>query len=338
MLTVDQLNRISQSLSIGGKENKYYVYTLRDTNNVTFYVGKGCYDRILQHNIQTLSIQALLAGDDKFDINNIPEKVKKIMELDNNIDYYHIEKWGITEHEALMCESTLINYIESTGIKLTNIVNGHASPGEKLSNATVKTKSRTLTEFLNEVAIPELDITKIPYKVVFIKINPDYYTDTMTNSEIKDQISGCWRISDYKGKRAEYACALCQHRIVGVYKVIRLSETLNNEYKLSQLKDFPKYPVFSRSIDVFKARFNSLTAAKKELTTEQYNTFYKALLFDCKNDVNEMAHRLILDGQRKYFVLDEQVPAEIKELNNHIVINSKNNKFFKTASPVQYNY
>ena len=336
-----ELKRIFETLSEG--KNNYYVYTLRDENNIPFYVGKGCGNRVIQHNKEAMTVKSLLNNDEE--INDIAkEKIKKLIKLDNNFDFYHIEKYGLSENEAFMCESILINYIESTGIKLTNIVNGHASESEKKSVANTKTKSRSLPEFLNEVAISQVDIVDIKENILFIKINNSY--SDCKNSDlnifkqnIKQVTSGCWKLSidRIKKNNIKYVISLYNQKVVGIYTIEYISKSLDEEYKLTKLANLPGYPIGSRLIDIWIAKFDNIEQAEKELNTNDYNIFYNNLLNRSDNDITKMNEYIKEYKTRKYLKLNENnVPFDLLKLYNCIIVNSKDNKFFKQENPIRY--
>lgn len=339
-MTEVEIKRIVETLSQG--KNKYYVYTLRDTNNIPFYVGKGCGNRLLQHNKQAMSIKSLLEDDPQITIST-REKIEKLIQLNNNTDFYHIEKYGLSEYEAFMCESILINYIESIGIKLTNVVNGHASESEKNSLSTIKTKSRSLSEFLTDVAIPEIDISEIKYNVAFVKVNKSFdccvdENNIVDKSKLKSCVSGCWHIGRDKLKRIKYVLALYKQKVVGIYNIKSISNEINIEYKNTNLLDFPTFPFETRKIDIWKAKFDSIEQAEKTLNNDDYKLLYDTLLQECKNKSNLINNRLKYDQKRRYFVLEENnIPNDLLNMFNCIIINNKDPNFFKTRHSLRFN-
>lgn len=88
----------------------YYVYALADPrDNKIFYIGKGINNRIFQH-------------EEKLDNSNKSNRIKEILSSGNKIKKLIIS-YGLSEKEAFVAESTLINimnYIDSQS--LTNVV------------------------------------------------------------------------------------------------------------------------------------------------------------------------------------------------------------------------
>lgn len=99
---------------------KYYVYVLVDPrNNCIFYVGKGSGNRVYQH--------AQAAIDD----NSQSLKLSTIREIQNlslEVKYYII-RHNLTDHEAYIIESSIIDLLTYHAFNkkniLTNIVSGH---------------------------------------------------------------------------------------------------------------------------------------------------------------------------------------------------------------------
>ena len=148
--------RIIKKLSEGETPDKYYVYALCDpSTHLPFYIGKGEGGRVWQHEdgltadlLESIEAEkANLSSDQEEKVRQeVAAKHKRIAELKKQ--YSEIEtviiKWGLTENEAFMAESALINlcsYLDN-GRSLTNVVNGHASKKEKESRiATTKAMS-----------------------------------------------------------------------------------------------------------------------------------------------------------------------------------------------------
>lgn len=103
--------------SLGNK--KYYVYRLIDPRNyITFYVGKGCGNRVFQH-IKDAS-KLLSKDEDEISlktavINEIHAQGKEVLCV--------IHRWGLTEDTAYEVEAAVIDCYPG----LTNIIRGHSS-------------------------------------------------------------------------------------------------------------------------------------------------------------------------------------------------------------------
>jgi len=93
----------------------FYVYRLADPrNNRTFYVGKGTGNRLFQHVAEAASLP---------DRNTLKLELIRDIEASGNRVRYVIHRHGLTENEALLVESALIDAYE----ELANAQLGHGT-------------------------------------------------------------------------------------------------------------------------------------------------------------------------------------------------------------------
>ena len=268
--TEDDLKRIEKTLlgnneDSQSKEDSYYVYMLaiKDENIVPFYIGKGKNLRIFSHENDAKGvIDTINETNDTINKTNdtISEKIKKIINNKKNgqsIERYII-KWGLTENEAFMCESALINICDCLyPNKLTNVINGHASEKEKRSK-THTTKAYEISEFLEKVCIEEVNyedtlLTNIP--VIFIKIEnalEQYALDQYKETEnidyeryVYESAQGYWKCNIDRANKAKYVIALQNTVVRGIY---RIDKWLN----IKELRErclTPHYPLTFRNND-----------------------------------------------------------------------------------------
>lgn len=268
----DDLTRLSYTLG-ENREDRFYVYMLLDENKGPFYIGKGQGGRVFCHENSVdkmLSAVRLERGDRNSDYSKLSEKIKTIIKNKGTVEKVII-KWGLTENEAFMCESALMNmYDYICPETLTNISNGHASNAEKSAHALDghKTKARNVQDFLDNVAIREVNFKEycgdIP--VVFITINKSYplmqskeYAGVPQDDFIYDSARGFWNISIDRARRAKYVLALYKQIVVGVYPVNADSWRVTTDFNK---EDFPEYPK--------EFRFNDRLLMKKDRTYEEY--------------------------------------------------------------------
>lgn len=86
---------------------QYYVYRLIDpSNGNTFYVGRGKGNRLFSHVIEAQI-------DNEQDEDEVSTKIKTIKEIQGRgYEVIHvIQRWGLTEKEAIEVENTLIDTI-----------------------------------------------------------------------------------------------------------------------------------------------------------------------------------------------------------------------------------
>ena len=343
-MTTDEENRMVQTLDSGN--NKYYVYALCKQDGTPFYIGKGCGRRVLDHEKVAQLAKEAIDADDTLTAEDVSEKIKQLTEkikailAQNTNPQKVIIKWGLSESEAFMCESSLINLVRFMAEKhvcsfaLTNIVNGNASKQEKASVADVKTKARPVEDFLNECAIQERGIEAIDYRVAFIKINKLYpkcfdKDGNVDPNNVKECVRGFWPISESKRDEIEYVLALYRRRVVGIYHVTKVRLAIDDEKK-----DFPVFPVEARKLDRWMSLYPSVERAQQGLSTTDFESFIKRLQNDGKTEDEVLAEF----RRRVYFSVDDNVPDTLMAYMNTLLTKDKSGEFLKSQWPVQFNF
>lgn len=345
------VNRLAQTF--GEDEDKYYVYMLMvEGEGKPFYIGKGAGARVFAHELDADAMLKAInqdRNDKEANYNKLSDKIKTIINNKGEVKKV-IVKWGLTEDEAFMCESALINMYDylcnNTSDKplskedaLTNIVNGHASEKEIKSNSLdgSKTKARDIEDFLENVAIPE---TKFPRGVknrcVFINIKEamDLWYNKYSKEPIKkdeyimDSVRCFWRLRDFgetdasddKYKGPEYVIALYQQVVVGVYKVV-------NWFKFTEIdpKKFPKYPEKFRNDDSDLLKDYQKT---HEITDDRLNRIGFTLEKSNNGLLNNLIGKLLADPFLKtqggrYNFNKKGIYVDINERNEYVDINER---------------
>ena len=101
------------------EEIRSYVYALVDpNNNEIFYIGKGKGNRVFKH--------AEDAIDSEHQSSDKIERIRTIHKNKQDVLIY-IVRHNLTEEEAFILESSLIDLMELIGKPLTNLQGGHNS-------------------------------------------------------------------------------------------------------------------------------------------------------------------------------------------------------------------
>lgn len=220
---------------------RFYVYILvNPIDHTVFYIGKGTKNRVFAHE------QEYLKSDYSSDFAE-RQKLNEIKQIHSN--GLEVEKYlltfGLSEDEAFHVENAVINFcklIDDQKLnvkKLTNIMSGHRSDGQKEALQTFGK-----VELLQDALSPKpVNINQLNHpKIMFVKIKPtkdrfdsskDLKAEEMYNPEseaLKKRTLGDWVMSLEKANSIEY--------ILGVYPG---SGMIVSAFKI--IKDSPKYEV-----------------------------------------------------------------------------------------------
>ncbi len=198
----------------------YYVYAL--LNPITgkvFYIGKGISNRVFTHVEEVQNLKKIPNSIKQSEIN-------EILKLNKKIEHYII-RHGLTEKEAFLLESVLIDYNNTLINKLTNIVSGHESAFWGI---------KSTDELIRQYNAPKLDELTDP--VVIININKKYKDTKLKSISIYDATKQAWKISSSRIKNIKYALAEFQGIIIGVYEIKNWYEIFTEENKTKARKGF----------------------------------------------------------------------------------------------------
>lgn len=181
---------------------KSYVYVYIDPRNgKPFYIGKGNGNRLFAHLADTTE----------------SKKVARIAEIRQDGLEPHIDilRYGLSDSEAALVEAASIDLI---GLKnLTNEVSG--IHGQSCGRIT----SEDMMLLVNAKPV------EIHHNAILLTINT-LYRSGMSPLELYETTRGCWRVGLRRNK-VEYALALFQGIVLGVYKIDQWYPAGTLEYK-----------------------------------------------------------------------------------------------------------
>jgi hypothetical protein len=177
---------------------QYYVYVLVDPRTKqAFYIGKGKGNRVFEH--------VLGAIKESFESDKI-DTIKAIRKAGHSVQHVII-RHGLTEDVAFKIESSLIDFTNYLGGKLTNEVLGHGS---------CKFGLMTAQEIVSTYNAQPL--AALHHKVIIININ-NSYERAKGGVSIYESTKQAWVIGKNRLPTLEYALAEYRGIIVGVYKI-----------------------------------------------------------------------------------------------------------------------
>lgn len=185
---------------------KYYVYLLKDPRNGrTFYVGKGCGNRINHHLLGALVIKK-----------NEKEKIRTIHDIQAGgleVELV-ILRHGLTEDQAFEVESAMIDFL---GIEnLTNLVLGHHATDRGLMK-------------LEDIKIKyEAEDAVFDQPMILININNQYRRD-MGTVELYEATRKHWVINRNRANDIQIACSVYRGIIREVFVVDRWLPSPNDK-------------------------------------------------------------------------------------------------------------
>lgn len=187
----------NQSLFNEIGSRKYYVYRLVDPRTFqTFYVGKGCGDRVLQH---VNNVKSLLGTEDEDEFSLKSRQIAEILSAGKSIISI-IHRRGLTQREAFEVESALIDAYPG----LSNIQKGH-----DYERGSIRLEDLEVTLNAKEYSEPA-------DKYVIIKTSAGAI---QANGNLYDATRICWRATLSKAQKYKYVLSVINGIVVEVYSV-----------------------------------------------------------------------------------------------------------------------
>ena len=184
----------------------YYVYRLVDPRNgETFYVGKGRNNRVFAHTERALATYSDVDYNPEFDDDeNLKYKTIRLIE-DAGLKVIHIiQKYGLTEHDAYVVESALIDAY-SIRRELTNKIKGFDS-SEPQNAITIE----------QELAAKEYEDSPFNPKYMIIKVK-EYWVNQLNDRY--ECTRSAWNLKPDNARKYPYVLSVTGGIVREVYKV-----------------------------------------------------------------------------------------------------------------------
>ena len=202
MENVEEFSVITQE-NIG-----YYVYCLIDPrNNEIFYIGKGCGNRVFNHENEDLNNQK-----------NV--RIKDILDNGYKIKKYII-RHDLNKDMSFHIEAALIDILSSNIWKkrsLLNIMGGHHRTENGL---------KSVGEIEAHYGVEAIDKEDIKHNVLIININKSYSTE----DDIYESTRKSWVLSEHKLKNIELVFSEYRGVFRKIYKPLKWKSVLDKNGK-----------------------------------------------------------------------------------------------------------
>ena len=193
-------------------ERRFYVYCLTDMKkDKILYIGKGCDNRIFEHE------QAARSQDGDIDV-PARKAIAKCKKLGRYIISYHL-----TEAEAQTAETTLIHFVKSVlGKKLKNKIAGHGPGGISVEKLDRRFGFSSLP--LNEINPDRLILAVKIQDALDLDTDEelDYRFDNQDDANLKSRTLGNWVIGKDAASKVKYIIGIhtgLQNAVISAYEV-----------------------------------------------------------------------------------------------------------------------
>ena len=226
-------------------ERRFYVYCLTDLKkDKILYIGKGCDNRIFEHE------QATRSQDGDLGDINVPERkaIAKCKKLGRHIISYHL-----TEAEAQAAETALIHFVKSVlGKKLKNKIAGHGPGGISVEELDRRFGFSPIP--LDEITSNELILAIKIHNAFDLDTDEelDYRFDNQDDANLKSRTLGNWVIGKDAASKVKYVIGIhadLQNAVVSAYEVDGF-ETMVEETKNGRKQTRYRFHTTSRSEEV----------------------------------------------------------------------------------------
>lgn len=221
-------NFLDRELSYLHKNNgkEYYIYCLVDNRNdeeEIFYIGKGKGNRVFDHEEAAFDNKLEMELESEYKTEDLKiSRIRTIREEGFEIKKIILNYW-LTEQEAFVAESTLINFLNSfPQQKFINQVKGHGVRGIEVGKLSNQLESTPMS--IVEMNTDELILAvKIRAPFALDADETDNYTFyNRDDCNLKSRTLGTWRVAKDKAEKIKYVLGIntgTDNTVVSAYKV-----------------------------------------------------------------------------------------------------------------------
>lgn len=193
---MDTFSKGALALLNSNGKNKYYVYRLIDPRTChTFYVGKGCGDRVFQH--AKAAKEIITENEDEVSLKF--QTIAEILASGKEVICF-IHRWGLSSTAAFEVEAALIDCYPG----LTNIQSGH-----NCERGLVSVEDFDKMGTVQEYSEPDEDYVIIKTSVHAIELNGCLYEATRRS----------WKANLKNASRYKYVLSVINGLVKEVYEV-----------------------------------------------------------------------------------------------------------------------
>ena len=239
---------------------KAYVYLLVDPrDDKIFYVGKGNGNRVFQH------VACALTTPDESDK---LEVIRSIMDDGYDVKHYII-RHGLTDEEAFIVESVLIDFLTHKGFKdvakITNIVAGHHQFDRGI-------KSVEEIELLYNVDdISEKSLNK--YRIIAINVNKTYGKTSAFHPNLYEATRKSWDVSKSKASKADYVLSEYKGIVRAIYRPLQWIEMPSDNPKQKRWAFIGEEITEANNPDIYNLYINKRLPLRKKGAQKPYRYF-----------------------------------------------------------------
>lgn len=239
---------------------KAYVYLLVDPrDNKIFYVGKGNGNRVFQH------VACALTTSDESDK---LELIRTIIDEGYEVRYYII-RHGLTDEEAFIVESVMIDFLTYKDFKdvakITNIAAGHHQFDRGIKSV------KEIEMLYNVDDIVEEDLNK--HKIIAINVNKTYGKTSAFHPNLYEATRKSWDVSRGKASKAEFVLSEYKGIVRAIYRPLQWIEMPSDNPKRKRWAFEGEEITMANNPDIYNLYINKRLPPRKKGAQKPYRYF-----------------------------------------------------------------